>query len=159
MALLFAVGGYELFAEIGYASLNAFGVREDSGAGDEGGGAGFEGGSDGLGLDAAVYRDVDAVVGVGGLHHRECFADLGQGVGKEVLAAEPGFDGHHQYPPDPVGHRPECRDGGPGTDRHGGFGTGFEDDVDGLIHVGDSFEVNGDDIATSFGQRLDEMFE
>ena len=28
------------------------------------------------GLDAAVYCDIEAIVGVDGLHHRECFADL-----------------------------------------------------------------------------------
>ena len=42
------------------------------------------------------------MIGVYGLHHGERFADFGQGVGEEILAAKTGFDGHDEDAPDAV---------------------------------------------------------
>lgn len=130
---------------------------EDGTAGDEEGRTGVFDGLDGLGIDAAIdFDDSRRIAGL--FQERLGLADLIDGIGNELLAAEAGVDAHDEDHVQLPGQAGQSRYGGRRVEGDAAFHAGFVDLLQDPVEMGAGFLMNRDVLDASSGQAVDVGF-
>lgn len=130
---------------------------EDGTAGDEEGRTGVFDGLDGLGIDAAIdFDDSRRIAGL--FQERLGLADLIDGIGNELLAAEAGVDTHDEDHVQLPGQAGQSRYGGRRVEGDAAFHAGFVDLLQDPVEMGAGFLMDRDVLDAGSSQTVDVGF-
>lgn len=130
---------------------------EDGTAGDEEGRTGVFDGLDGLGIDAAInFDDSRRIAGL--FQERLGLADLIDGIGNELLAAEAGIDTHDEDHVQLPGQAGQSRYGGRRVEGDAAFHAGFVDLLQDPVEMGAGFLMDRDVLDAGSSQAVDVGF-